>query len=281
MKSNPIKPRPSKPSTPERPLIGVPCFTHEVPDKSHPFFSIRSTYIEALRQSGGSVFLIPTRFCEASLRSLYEIADGIMIPGGVDICPSHYGGTDHPSLQPPDTERDLVELRLARWALADKKPLLGICRGMQMINIACGGTLVPDLCEYRRKTHWPWRAENQDDGWNELAHDISIARDSLLYSLVGTTSLRINSLHHQCIGILGDSLCISAMSDDNTPEAIEVNDRNTFVLGLQGHPETLCHSIVPVWRKCFDGFISASSSWKETGQNTQNIHQHPERTKVS
>jgi len=250
-------------STFERPLIGVPCFTHDVPDKTHPFFSIRSTYIEALRQSGGTVFLIPTKFCEASLRRLYQIADGIMIPGGVDIAPAHYGGKDHPSLQPPDPERDLVELSLVKWALADRKPLLGICRGMQMINIACGGTLVPDLCEYRRETHWPGRNRDQDDGWNEPAHDITIKPGSLLHKLVGKTLLRINSLHHQCIGKLGESLSISATSDDDTPEAIESIDRHTFVLGLQGHPETLCHTMVPTWRNCFDGFIKASDSWRE------------------
>jgi len=253
-----------------RPIIGVPCFTHDVPDKIHPFFSIRSTYIEALRRSGGSVFLIPTKFCEASLRSLYEAADGIMIPGGVDISPAHYGGRNHPSLQPPDPERDLVELCLAKWAISDQKPLLGICRGMQMINIACGGTLVPDLCENRRSTHWPGREKNRDDGWTELAHNISIVHNSLLHRLVGETSLRINSLHHQCIETLGASLRISATSDDNTPEAIEWSNRNSFLLGLQGHPETLCHSTIPAWRNCFDGFVHAAASWKHEVQHEVN-----------
>jgi putative glutamine amidotransferase len=281
MNHKPTKPDIVRPSAPERPLIGVPCFTHDIPDKSHPFFSVRSTYIEALRQSGGSVFLIPTRFCEASLRNLYEIADGIMIPGGTDISPAHYGGKYHPALQPPDKERDLVELSLVKWALADKKPLLGICRGMQMINIACGGTLVPDLCELRRATHWPGEERNQEDGWNELAHDISIVSDSLLYRLVGKTSLRINSLHHQCIGILGKSLYVSAASDDDTPEAIELNDRNAFVLGIQGHPETLCHSIAPVWRNCFDGFIRASILWKEKVQNVLATNKRQPKDKSS
>jgi putative glutamine amidotransferase len=261
MKRKTFKQGALNPSTPQRPLIGIPCFTHDVPDRSHPFFSIRSTYIDVIRRSGGSAFLIPTKFCKTSLRSLYDIADGIMIPGGVDISPVHYGGKDHPAIQPPDTERDLVELHLAQWALADKKPLLGICRGMQMINIASGGTLVPDLCEYRRDTHWPGRSKNEDNGWVELAHNINIAHNSLLHKLVGQTMLRINSLHHQCIGDLGHSLNISATSDDNTPEAIESMDRNAFVLGLQGHPETLCHDVIPTWQNCFDGFIQASESW--------------------
>ena len=111
MKQGPFKPEIVSSANPQRPLIGVPCFTHDIPDKTHPFFSIRSTYIDVLRRSGGTAFLIPTKFCEASLRRLYEIADGIMIPGGVDISPTHYGGTGHPTIQPPDTERDLVELR--------------------------------------------------------------------------------------------------------------------------------------------------------------------------
>jgi putative glutamine amidotransferase len=247
---------------PQRPVIAVPCFTHDVPERTHPFFSIRSTYVDVVRRSGGTPFLIPTKFCESSLRILYNIADGIMIPGGVDISPIHYDGEKHPAIQPPDTERDLVELHLAQWALADKKPLLGICRGMQMINIASGGTLVPDLCEFRRDTHWPGRLNNEEAGWSELAHDINIVHASLLHTLVGETTLRINSLHHQCIGLLGRSLRISATSDDSTPEAIESLDPNVFVLGLQGHPETLCHDIIPAWRNCFDGFIRAAESWR-------------------
>lgn len=241
-----------------RPKVAITCLNEDSPRKAHPFFSVRCCCVSVVRRLGGAPFLIPPIFCEDSLEVLYDFADAILIPGGADVSPSHYGGQPHPAMEEHDAERDLVELYLAKRALADKKPLLGICRGMHIINVASGGTLIPNLAEDQLQTHWPRRNEDSEFAWHELAHAIEIANGSMLSGIMGTAQMRINSLHHQCIGSLGQGLRISAFSPDGVAEAIEGITEDAFVLGLQGHPETLCTDILPDWDACFSGLIAAA-----------------------
>lgn len=248
----------TSPRSDPRPKIAVTCLNEDSPQKAHPFFSIRCCCVAVIRRLGGAPFLIPPLFCEDSLEVLYDFADAIVIPGGSDVSPSHYGAMPHPAMEPHDPERDLVELYLAKRALADKKPLLGICRGMHIINVARGGTLIPDLADHQRDTHWPKRKEDGEFGWHELAHDIDIVEGSLLSNVLGTTRISTNSLHHQCIGTVGEGLRISASTADGVPEAIEGTAPDAFVLGLQGHPETLCTDILPAWDACFSRLIAAA-----------------------
>lgn len=215
-----------------------------------------------VRRLGGVPFLVPPIFCEASLEVLYQLADAVLIPGGADLSPAHYRGEPHPSMEEHDSERDLVELYLARRAISDKKPLLGICRGMQVINVAAGGTIVPDLADAIRANHWPKQDGAADFGWHELAHDLEIESDSLLASLLNTTSIRTNSLHHQCVGELGKGLRITARTSDGVPEAIESADGSGVLLGIQSHPETLCDELVPAWDSCFSWLIAAGARWR-------------------
>lgn len=246
----------------QRPKIAVTCCNDGSPQKAHPFFSIRCCSVSVVRRLGGVPFLVPPIFCQESLEVLYQLADAVLIPGGADLSPAHYGGEAHPSMEEHDSERDLVELYLARRALADKKPLLGICRGMQVINVAAGGTIVPDLPENQRANHWPKQEGLSDFGWNELAHDLEIDSDSLLASLLKTTSIRTNSLHHQCVGRLGAGLRITARTSDGVPEAIEGVDGSGVLLGIQSHPETICDDILPAWDSCFSWLIQAGAEWR-------------------
>lgn len=241
-----------------RPKIAVTCLSEDSPQKAHPFFSIRCCCVAVLRRLGAAPFLIPPIFCEESLEVLYDFFDAIVIPGGADVSPSHYGAPPHPAMEEHDGERDLVELYLARRALADKKPLLGICRGMHILNVARGGTLIPDLPEHQRDTHWPKRTEDVEFAWHQLVHDIEIVEGSFLSTIMGTTRIRTNSLHHQCIDTVGQGLKVSASTPDGVPEAIEGTDSGAFVLGLQGHPETLCTDILPAWDACFSALIAAA-----------------------
>ncbi len=248
---------------PSPPKIAVTCCNEGSPTKAHPFFSIRCCCVSVVRRLGAVPFLVPPMFCEASLSVLYDLADGILIPGGADVSPVHYGGEPHPAMEQHDGERDLVELYLARRAIADKKPLLGICRGMHVINVAQGGTLVPDLADHQRETHWPKNENHHDFGWHELAHDIEIVDGSLLADLLGITRIRTNSLHHQCIGFLGEGLRVTSSTSDGVPESLEAVERDRFLLGVQSHPETLCNDIVPAWEACFTGLIRASAHWRD------------------
>src|SRR6186997_3537965 len=129
----------------KRPLIGVPTGR----EKSQRFFGLalyimNQTYVRTLENLGALPVLIPLQMSQATLHGIFERLDGLLLPGGEDMDPSTYGAERHPQLGAPDKERDRTELLLTEWALAEGMPVLGVCRGAQVINVACGGTLYQD-----------------------------------------------------------------------------------------------------------------------------------------
>src|SRR5438552_733017 len=135
-----------------KPYIGITCGTFRDRDWSPPMNILRRTYIEAVATAGGAPFLIPLVDDEEVMRALYDRLDGLLLSGGGDVDPSHYGEEPTAELGSTDPLRDTVELWLARWAAADGKPILGICRGVQMLNVALGGTLSPTRPPSRHTT---------------------------------------------------------------------------------------------------------------------------------
>src|SRR5690606_20582723 len=127
------------------PSIGITCGSLSDRDWCPPFVGHRKTYIDAVAAAGGAPFLIPLVEDEAVLRALYERIDGLLLAGGGDVEPRHYGEEPIPALGSVDPLRDRVELTLARWAVAEGKPVLGICRGIQVLNVALGGSLYQDI----------------------------------------------------------------------------------------------------------------------------------------
>jgi putative glutamine amidotransferase len=224
-----------------RPLIGVTTQTLQaiegVPDELPPSVVMNQRYHLAVAKAGGVPVLVPLIPDDiGTLREIYERLDGILLPGGVDVDPATYGHAPHEKLGTVDPPRDRTELQLASWAIEDGKPLLGVCRGIQVLNVACGGTLFQDIgaeIEGASKHDcFPLEGFTRD----HIAHDVEIDAGSKLASVMGVSRLAVNSLHHQSIRDLGEGLTATAHSPDGVVEAVE-RAGAPFVLGVQWHPE--------------------------------------------
>lgn len=246
-------------SATKRPLIGVTMQSLQavegIPAAMPPSWVMNRMYLDALVRAGGAPVMLPllTGGTDA-LRDMYDRLDGLLLPGGVDLHPSSYGQAVRPGLRRTDPERDAVELTLARWAMADGKPVLGLCRGLQIINVARGGTLFQDLATERLGTG---RHDFEPPEFERsfLAHHVDVASSSRLRDLAGAPAVLVNSMHHQGVDRLGEGLTVTALAPDGVAEAIEGSDH--FVLGVQWHPE----SLVPgdkVACALFDDFVVAS-----------------------
>jgi putative glutamine amidotransferase len=199
-----------------------------------------SPYLEALRTVG----------IEAAFGSL-EDGDGLMLTGGPDVNPARYGEAKRTETEPPDNERDDREIALIARALELDLPILAICRGMQILNVQHGGTLVQHLETVQRHRQRP-----KDKSLN--AHEIEIAPGTRLAGIAGDPLRRgVNSRHHQAVGRLGNGLVISAIDiEDGIIEAIERADRR-FVIGVEWHPENQIASQTGIARRLFEAFAAA------------------------
>jgi putative glutamine amidotransferase len=192
------------------------------------------SYVLAAQRAGALVLMLPPD--EVSLgapEQVLDLLDGLMLAGGADIDPGSYGEQTHPETVDTVPERDLFEIALVRGAIERDLPVLGICRGMQLINVAYGGTLLQHLPE-RFGHHEHLRVPGTFDGAD---HDVDLTEGSLAARAAGETHHATKSHHHQGVDRLGEGLRISGSSAmDGLPEAIERPDRR-FVLGVQWHPE--------------------------------------------
>lgn len=191
-------------------------------------------YIEVIQEAGGIALLLPPDGrLEADPEQLLDLLDGLMLAGGADIDPASYDHEPHPETVDSVPERDSFEIALARGAIARDLPILGICRGMQLINVACGGTLIQHLPE-----HVGHEEHRRVLGSFEGAdHDVALAHGSLAARAAGEVAHATKSHHHQGVDDLGEGLVVSGHSTlDDFPEAIEMPSRR-FVLGVQWHPE--------------------------------------------
>jgi putative glutamine amidotransferase len=216
-------------------------------------FGQNETYVDAILRAGGTPVLIPS-VPDGRLRPLYDLIDGLLLPGGVDIHPARYGEEIHERCGKITPQRDEVELHLARWAMDEGKPLLAICRGIQVLNVAMGGSLYQDLeAQARGALRHNWFPGFRRD---RLSHPVEIAAGARLAAILGTTSLQVNSLHHQAVRRLGERLIAVGRSPDGVVEAVEAGD-HPFAMGVQWHPEELV-AADPSARRLFDVFVAAS-----------------------
>ena len=195
-----------------------------------------NTYIEAVRNNGGIPILIPGGLSEDHLRELFQRLDGIVFMGGDDIEPSLYNGHMHKTVSGIDQERDYIEITLLRWAAEKDKPFLGICRGLQVMNVALGGTLVVDIpSEVPNAASHP---HVKGDPRTRLKHKIQINEDTRLAHIMGTPIIEVNSLHHQSAKDIAHGVAVTAKAPDGVVEALEIPEHR-FGLGVQWHPEDL------------------------------------------
>lgn len=246
---------------PSRPIIGIPTQTLQslggVSAEIPPSWVMSQRYIQTLVQAGAIPWMIPL-VDEATLRGVFEALDGVFLPGGADIDPVSYGNDPHPLCDKTDPERDRVELLLARWAMAEGKPVLGVCRGMQLINVAAGGTLYQDLADQLpgsiKHDYFPYKGKGFTRDF--LAHSVRVTPGTRLSRLFGAGELQVNSMHHQGVKTLGAGLRETAVAPDGLIEALET-DGDAYVFAVQWHPEALTdhdtHS-----REMFQDFIDAA-----------------------
>jgi putative glutamine amidotransferase len=190
--------------------------------------------VEAVEHAGGLPILIPAGRPTDELPWILEIIDGLLLPGGLDVQPALYGEADEPGLRTTDPELDALEVPLVQAAKPLRIPVLGICRGSQLINVAYGGTLIQDIT----KSHREVLHRSPDElGPGYLAHDVDVIAGTLFHEIVNEKRLAVNSFHHQAVKQLGLNLIPNAISADGLIEGFESNDGR--VLSLQCHPEDL------------------------------------------
>jgi putative glutamine amidotransferase len=207
-----------------------------------------------VEEAGGVPILIPQLHDLSALETLLERLDGLLLPGGIDIAPVRYGEEPHPKLGDTDPSVDEMELTLAHWALREDKPLLGICRGMQMLNVALGGTLYQDLEEMFPNCI---RHMYVDLPRSQVTHSVYVENGTLLADATSTREFWANSIHHQAIKEPGEGVRISAWAQDGVVESIEVADRR-FAMAVQCHPEEI-YSYIPACAHLFSAFVEACS----------------------
>lgn len=238
-----------------QPLIGCTAY-RKTADQNPPIelYGAATVYTEAVRRAGGIPLLIPLGLNEAELAQIIERVDGLMLPGGGDIEPALYQGAMDTTMWGIDRERDRTELYLTRQVVSHKKPILAICRGIQVLNVALGGSLWGDVASQMPKAirHDYFRTYPR----NRLSHTVEINDDSLLAGCLGQKQVWVNSLHHQGIRELGQGLRITALAPDGLIEGVEVAG-HPFAVGIQWHPECLVDDD-PAMLSLFKGLVAAS-----------------------
>jgi len=252
-----------------RPIVGIPTQTLQslggVSAEIPPSWVMSQRYIVTLTNAGALPWMIPLVADEETLRGIYDSLDAVFLPGGADIDPVSYGTAPHPMCDKTDRDRDRVELALARWAIADGKPVLGVCRGMQLVNIAAGGTLYQDLAtQYAngiKHDYLPFGGRGHPRDF--LAHEVRVAEDSRLARLFGAGSIKVNSMHHQGVREIGAGLVATAQAPDGLVEALE-GAGPAYLLAVQWHPEALTEKDEAT-RRLFSEFVEAAGEWRTEG----------------
>ncbi len=218
-----------------RPVVGITArkihFFHK--DRPFPRWGVAIDYCGAVEAAGGLPIILPLSQDVAVLDGMFELLDGLLLPGGLDVDPVHYGEEPTRLLDDVDPLRDLTELHLARRALAEDLPTFGICRGEQLLNVAAGGSLYQDLHNdsgLKTLKHFQQTAEERP------SHTVAVEPGTMLAEIVGGRDVRVNSYHHQAVKDLAPGFRITARAKDGIVEAIE-SLQHTYVLGVQWHPE--------------------------------------------
>ena len=232
----------------EQPLIGLVCaHQRENPDR----YYVNNANIQAVIKSGGVPVLLPYQPKEQILR-LVEGLDGLVLPGGTDVDPNRYGENPLVECGEIDPLWDELDLWAAGFALERNLPILAICRGVQVLNVALGGTLVQDISSQIKN---PLKHQQEAPTWY-ATHDVTVQSASLLGNIWGTAPSRVNSFHHQAIAKVGRGLRIVATAPDGVIEAVESTEHR-FVLGVQWHPEHMVEHY-PAANRIFQHFVQAA-----------------------
>lgn len=206
-------------------------------------------FVNAVQEAGGLPLVFPIGSPDLAEEYIRQI-DKLLLAGGQDVDPRLYDGQPHPKLGMTNLDRDSFEKALVLEAIKQKKPIMAVCRGMQLVNSALGGSLYQDLSLY---SEWSVKHEQQPTDPRFATHSVQIEKNSVFSKLLPETYM-VNSYHHQAVKRLAPSLKAVAWADDGTIEALESNQPDGKILGVQWHPE-LRHQVEPLEQGLFNYFV--------------------------
>ena len=211
---------------------GTPCVAAAMQRREDgPGYALPEPYAALLEREGMGVVPVEPTVGMDEFAALLDRCCGFLIPGGNDIEPKRFGEAPQGAWNSPVPERDEFELAAVDMVLRRGMPFLGICRGIQVLNVVCGGGLIQDLPDASA-------VHNPPEGMTALVHEVAFEPDSLLSGFAGTSSCWVNSAHHQAVGCLGHGIQVEARSPDGVVEAVRVEGQ-LFAIGVQWHPEAL------------------------------------------
>lgn len=235
-----------------KPVIGITTCVFRTPKKTYS--AVSRSYVCAVEQAGGIPILLPLVVDPGLLDGFLQVIDGLLITGGDEgVNPALYGENPLRELKCICPERDEYEIHLLKGALAKQIPILGICRGMQLLNVAGGGSLYQDIFAQMKSPlgHLP-----EEMPVDVPYHSVRLAEDSILRRVFATEKLQVNSFHHQAVKKIASAFRVTAVSEDSVIEAIEDPDHD-FVVGVQWHPEDLCQRYHH-FLKLFEAFVESA-----------------------
>jgi len=214
-------------------------------------------YVQSVVSTGGVPFVLPVVTEEELIYDQIKMMDGLLLSGGYDVNPQFYGEEPAQGLETVNQERDLHEMQLARLAYQAGKPIFGICRGLQLLNVVFGGSLYQDI--YSAIPHALQHDQKMKPQMG--THQVNVVENTLLHQIVDQKQLLTNSYHHQAIKTLAPTFIVNARSKDGLIEGIEKKD-HPFILAVQWHPELMFNHSLPML-KLFEAFVQAAVKRKE------------------
>lgn len=238
------------------PLIGLTASQNTTQAGSRTFY-VNEAYVQAIHRAGGAPLLIPNGISEDALAEIVDRLDGILFTGGGDVDPERYGAASHPKLGEVDESRDRAELYLVREIIRQEQPFLGICRGIQVINVAMGGTLYVDIADQRPGSiKHDYHSESPR---SYPTHPVEVEPTSRLAGILGATSIAVNSFHHQGVERLASDFREVGQAPDGLVEGMELPGYS-FGLAVQWHPEGMPE--VEAMQNLFRAFVQAAGDRK-------------------
>ena len=214
-----------------------------------PRFRLNAAYVNALESCGLVPVIVPPLCDAAKAGAILDNVGGLLLTGGIDVDPSLYGEERHVATQESSALRDAWEVALATEARERAIPTLAICRGMQLMNVALGGTLLQDIASQR-----PGSLKHDYDERATRVHEVEVQPSARLADLIGTNRLMVNSMHHQGVGELARRLRVAALAPDGLIEALEWGADDWWMVAVQWHPEELINDPESWDRNLFRGF---------------------------
>lgn len=240
----------------KRPLVAIPSDLKKIDNVS--WHAVSEQYLVAAAEIAGlTPIMIPAMGDAISIDAILEVVDGVLLSGAVsNIYPDYYGVEASQAYEPFDQARDATTLPLIRKAIEKAVPLLAICRGLQELNVALGGSLATEIHEIDgRNDHRSPTSDSRDERYR-LAHPVTIEPGSCLATIINAETITVNSLHRQAIDQLAPSLTVEASAEDGTVEAVSIKNAKSFALGTQWHPEYWAKTDAPS-RQIFEAFGDA------------------------